>query len=892
MRRIMILSVMFFGVWSTGGMVQAESALVLLEKGIYEEETAGNIDAAMGIYQKIIADEQANRQAAAQAYYRLGKCYQKKGESVKAVELFQKLIVNYPEQKALIAKVQKFVPAAQPGGVPGDARTTPVTPAGDFTKPVKIEPAPWQDGEVMKMRVNTISGLEIGTLIWTAKSIQEAEKDLWRIESFMTIPISNMEQFTRVDAEKENFLPVFGRTNQNQLGDYKTVYAKDKVNRARISEKDGKKVAYSFGVDKVVYDNEQALYLIRRMPLKLNYTQTFQILPIERQSPVKCQVSVTRQEKIIVHAGTYDCYKLELSVYSGGERMLQHTLWFSADEHKYLVKCDAGQTMMELAEVSQMAQDQPVKFSDKEMGVSLTAPAGWFFYENPAPAGKYKFMLYLLGPEMKAWSLLTVSEKGDASQSVRDIVEGDIEVLKGYFKNYVVRKDSMKEMTISGLPAIRYIADYEDNEQKKVEYRTYILGHSHVYWFVFRIDTELFEKNKKEFDAIVDSFKAKAVYTPPKRVTKADKLESEKFSAQGWKLWRERKLSEAEELFEKAVDKYPKNTNAWNGLGWSQFQQGMYENGIVAFEKCIALDPKHAAALNGLGFIAKTQGKTDKAIGYWERAVNASPYATASLSGLTQTYMELKQYDKAVKYYKKWLAVEPNNAEAKAGLEKAKAMIATTKAGTVSSAELPHDNSFLIVGCETEMKRVMERKAQGNPWKDKIDLNDVYTQWVQRENPSSTLKEAALQTVSSYLDEHKGDPEYEWRVYYLLAVMSQDINQIEQADTYMKSALKAYPVINYNNPAKESKYQHIMNDHAAIIWKLKGVEAAEAYAIEELKTNRKYEYFFSFWWMKEYEKAGMKDRLPGLLKQVHDAYDVRIKKFPERAELYKRYQME
>jgi tetratricopeptide (TPR) repeat protein len=141
---------------------------------------------------------------------------------------------------------------------------------------------------------------------------------------------------------------------------------------------------------------------------------------------------------------------------------------------------------------------------------------------------------------------------------------------------------------------------------------------------------------------------------------------------QGWQLWSQRKLPEAEQKFKASVEKDPNNANAWNGLGWAQFNQGKPNDAKLAFEKCVELDPKAAAALNGLGWIAKGKGDTKVAIGYWEKAVEAAPNATAAYNGLTVTYMELGQPQQAARYYEMWLKVEPDNVDAKAGLEKAK----------------------------------------------------------------------------------------------------------------------------------------------------------------------------------------------------------------------------
>ena len=147
---------------------------------------------------------------------------------------------------------------------------------------------------------------------------------------------------------------------------------------------------------------------------------------------------------------------------------------------------------------------------------------------------------------------------------------------------------------------------------------------------------------------------------------------AEELSAEGWRLWKERKLSEAEKKFEVAVSLDPTNTNAWNGLGWAQFNQGKPLSAKKAFEKAVAIDPKAAASWNGLGWIAKGQGKASQAIEHWLKAIAAAPKATAALNGLATTYMELGRYDKAIESYQQWLKAEPGNANAKAGLKKAR----------------------------------------------------------------------------------------------------------------------------------------------------------------------------------------------------------------------------
>jgi len=150
------------------------------------------------------------------------------------------------------------------------------------------------------------------------------------------------------------------------------------------------------------------------------------------------------------------------------------------------------------------------------------------------------------------------------------------------------------------------------------------------------------------------------------------KRDAENLSAEGWALWNQRKLPEAEAKFQAAVAKDPTNANAWNGLGWAQMNQGKALNAKDAFEKAVAADPKLAGALNGLGWVAISQGKTEDAVEYWKKAIAAAPATTAALNGLAMTYANLGEFGKSIEAYQQWLKVEPENKDAKAGLEKAK----------------------------------------------------------------------------------------------------------------------------------------------------------------------------------------------------------------------------
>ena len=115
-------AIVLIAVLAVAATARAQSVGVLLQKGVYQEETAGDLDAAIKTYERIVADEKANRPHVAQAKYRLGMCYLKKGQKKEAVEAFQKLIEEFPTQAKLIERARGQLTAL--GHVPKSSGAT------------------------------------------------------------------------------------------------------------------------------------------------------------------------------------------------------------------------------------------------------------------------------------------------------------------------------------------------------------------------------------------------------------------------------------------------------------------------------------------------------------------------------------------------------------------------------------------------------------------------------------------------------------------------------------------------------------------------------------------------------------------------------------------------
>jgi tetratricopeptide (TPR) repeat protein len=83
------------------------TAAELLQKGIYAQETAGDLDGAIKIFRQIVDSHPQQRELGAQAQYRLGMALLAKGDTNSASQEIQRLGWDYPDFKDLVASTGK-----------------------------------------------------------------------------------------------------------------------------------------------------------------------------------------------------------------------------------------------------------------------------------------------------------------------------------------------------------------------------------------------------------------------------------------------------------------------------------------------------------------------------------------------------------------------------------------------------------------------------------------------------------------------------------------------------------------------------------------------------------------------------------------------------------------
>ena len=102
----------------------AQTTAELLQKGIYAQETEGNLDNAILIYRQIVNSAPSQRDLAAQAQYRLAQALLQKGDLATASKEFERLARDYSDQSNLVSSLAaqlRPVPGGRSGGARGPA---------------------------------------------------------------------------------------------------------------------------------------------------------------------------------------------------------------------------------------------------------------------------------------------------------------------------------------------------------------------------------------------------------------------------------------------------------------------------------------------------------------------------------------------------------------------------------------------------------------------------------------------------------------------------------------------------------------------------------------------------------------------------------------------------
>jgi tetratricopeptide (TPR) repeat protein len=489
MRRHLVFAAAALGLLLAASTVRAQSPSELLEKGIYAEQTAGNLDEAVALYRKAVAEAKAVEAVAAEAQYRLGQCLLKQKKNAEANAAFRKLIDAYPNQKDWVAKARKQLP--EEGTLP-------------------LGPAPWKSGEAMVLDM-TMGNMKLGSIVWSVEESTLNGKAVWHIKTHRyVLADSDSRGVSADDVDKNTFRPIKAVFRHTLMGNTDADYMPGKV--VVTAKKGGKDLVRTDKLEKLCYDNEECAHLMRLLPLAKGYMATILIYAPFGGGKVDIPIEVVGREPVETPAGKFDCYKVHLG-------LVNQDFWYAADGPRYLVKLEAAAVTAELQRIEIIEPGKMKPYANDALGVSFDLPYDWYYFVSDDVEKKGVTQVFLLDSEEAGintvtWSKVTKEEseeiQKDGAKAVRSWAEKRLAERAKALKHYKVQPDSWSPCTIGGLPGVKVQAEYLDGAKKMIDYNVFVMGRDAKAAFQSRCgDAAQFRQLRADFQKIVDSLKMK-----------------------------------------------------------------------------------------------------------------------------------------------------------------------------------------------------------------------------------------------------------------------------------------------------------------------------------------------------------------------------------------------
>ncbi|MGD0383373.1 MAG: DUF3108 domain-containing protein, partial [Thermoguttaceae bacterium] len=316
---------------------------------------------------------------------------------------------------------------------------------------------------------------------------------------------------SQVDADTTSFQLIKSFWHHSLLGNIEADYSPDKV--VVTVFRNGKKISTrKESLNKVYYDMGQAYHVFQRLPLADGYNANVPIYMPLSNDKLELPFEVVGKETIEVPAGKFECYKVQLGI-------ANQTIWISNDANRYIVKIEAGSVISKLEQIGINKPGEKRTYKDDEWNFSISAPVGWYFYSQNKPDEDNSKLVVLLDPEETALNMLTVSKleddeakdrKADPKKALKSWADKYIEKKGKELKDFKVRPDTWKEITIGGLPALSVIADYTFQSNKKTGYSVFVMGQTNkAHFLISMCDPDKLDAHRAEFDKIVETLKIK-----------------------------------------------------------------------------------------------------------------------------------------------------------------------------------------------------------------------------------------------------------------------------------------------------------------------------------------------------------------------------------------------
>lgn len=495
---ILITSLLSFYIVS---FAQEKTLSIQFQEILFIEETEGDIETAISRYQQLLEnsktiDELTNEdeETISRINYQMGLCYLKQGNKEKAKEQLKLLLTDYNCHNTVVNQARNLLMEINPE-------------FATASKEINLLTAPWGKYEQMRHKMYAQNGGEIGLLIYEINNVNENGVPVSKITTSEMIPYGLFPKETGVTVHQESFKPIKSFTHHGPDNKWIAEYTKNKVIYTSLIN--GKSSKNETKVELPVFDNEETLYLIRRLPLKVGYRDSAMVFSNYNGMSVKGELYIDTIEDISTEYGTLNCYRANVTSSMQGTQNFKQTVWISTDSKRLIAKIITGATTLKLVSVNS-SKSQAETILDKNMDITISLPKGYHSY-NSLSTGIFDAVYQIYSPKTMAFGMLWGIEPKNG-KSDNDFVDNQVKEFSKRWKKFKIQRNTTINTTINGIKAIQFLADVQYNEKtpdNQVEYCTYLFTENRVHCLFFRTTKEHFPNDKSNFDKVIARIKLK-----------------------------------------------------------------------------------------------------------------------------------------------------------------------------------------------------------------------------------------------------------------------------------------------------------------------------------------------------------------------------------------------
>jgi hypothetical protein len=463
----------------------------VLQRGIYTQETLGDLDAAIGIYREVIASPTATRAYTAQAWYRLGECLRGKGDGAGAASAFQTLVRDYPEQQELVDKAR--------AGMPGSNG---------------LLPPPWLADEIAEYRcddgtprliwaMTRVTHASAGSRFdirfhWPPTGASEVNKlTLQRILTYASARGSIILQRTPASASSPGNSRAKPATQTGSMPGTVSIHpATPFAGNTSLGRPDS---PVRVGAAVLEVTENELWYGLRRLSMVPGEERVISVRAPDRVYDV--HVRAVSVDDVQVPAGHYRALRLDLS--PGGSKF-----WIATNSTRPLVKFEGTGIRGELARLSNGPTVS--RYRDPLVGYELAVPTGWFLHSRPPSNGGPGMCVELIDLETNgSLSLCGKRQETPAERIETDLRKGAdarIDDQRQRWPDYATRGPYQMRSS-HGQTTLTMIGDYTVDGSRRVDYSAWAQTESTRASMTANAAAEQFESFRLRVQPVLDSFR-------------------------------------------------------------------------------------------------------------------------------------------------------------------------------------------------------------------------------------------------------------------------------------------------------------------------------------------------------------------------------------------------